>query len=46
MILKYLKLDNELDASEETMVQHKIKKLSEVRKLIKTDSKLGRIYLI
>jgi hypothetical protein len=41
MILKYLKLDNELDASEEVIVQQKIKKLAEIRKLIKTDTKLG-----
>jgi hypothetical protein len=41
MILKYLKLDNELDASEEVIVQQKIKKLAEIRKLIKTGTKLG-----
>ena len=45
MIMKYLKLDNELDASEEVIVQQKIKKLAEMRKIIKTDSKLGKIFL-
>jgi hypothetical protein len=46
MILKYLKLDNELDASEDTIVQQKIKKLAEVRKMIKTDTKLGKKHII
>jgi hypothetical protein len=44
MIIKYLKLDNELDASEEFIVQNKIKKLAEMRKIIKTDSKLGNFF--
>ena len=42
-IIKYLKLDNELDSSEEIHIQKKIKKLSEIKKMINFDSKLGII---
>ena len=40
-IIKYLKIDNELDLTEELCIQKKIKKLSEIRKMINFDSKLG-----
>jgi hypothetical protein len=43
MIMKYLKLDNELDSSEDMIVQQKIKKLAEMRKIIRTDTKMGKI---